>query len=352
MQFSSPPRVQHVARVSICLPCLNSRRFLCERLESILSQTFQNWELVVVDSYSDDGSWELLQECARHDQRVKLFQAPREGIYAGINACIQKSQGEFVYIATSDDTMEPRCLEIMVSALEARPECDLATCNLILTDEQGSPLPVNQQWRQFDVGRYFGDLLDRSHVRMAPHDGLLHYAVFTVYTSLTQLLVRRDVFRRVGLFDTSFGSYGDFEWEMRTSLCSNAVHIPVALATWRQHRVQATKSIHHSEGRRLLLRMSRIAWKRAAGLGFKMKHLSRSSFERRFREEFISYGVIERKGWMRKALFLACASLSMPLDVVRYVRHRLNSRTIPRTDWQEWMRACLRDSGISAPLTF
>ena len=55
--------------VSICLPNLNNRPYLEERLQTILAQTFSDWELIVYDNYSDDGAWELLQ--AEAQQRAK-----------------------------------------------------------------------------------------------------------------------------------------------------------------------------------------------------------------------------------------------------------------------------------------
>ena len=70
-------------RVSICLPTLNGQPLLTERLESILKQTFWDWELIVVDGFSSDGSWEFFQQHAVAEPRIRLAQAPREGVYGG-----------------------------------------------------------------------------------------------------------------------------------------------------------------------------------------------------------------------------------------------------------------------------
>src|SRR5262249_49784139 len=109
-------------KLSICVPNLNNRRFLRERFAAIYQQTFQGWELIVVDNYSDDGAWEFLQEQASRDRRIRLSQAPREGLYANWNNCIRQASGEYVYIATSDDTMAPDCLEKLTAALETHRE--------------------------------------------------------------------------------------------------------------------------------------------------------------------------------------------------------------------------------------
>ena len=93
--------------VSILLPNLNNREYLPARFHSILNQTLTDWELIVIDGYSDDGAWGLIQECAKSESRMIVTQSPRKGIYAGINECLSRASGEYVYIATSDDTMAP-----------------------------------------------------------------------------------------------------------------------------------------------------------------------------------------------------------------------------------------------------
>jgi len=130
--------------VSVCLPNLNTRPFLEERVQTVLAQTLQDWELVVSDNYSEDGAWELFQSIAQSEPRMHNEQAARKGMYENWNNCIRRATGKYVYIATSDDTMAPDCLEKMARALEAHPDCDLAHCTLRFIDEQGLDLPKTQ----------------------------------------------------------------------------------------------------------------------------------------------------------------------------------------------------------------
>jgi glycosyltransferase involved in cell wall biosynthesis len=226
-------------KVSILLPNLNSRPFLEERIRTIEEQTLGDWELIVVDNFSDDGAWEFFRAGAARDPRWKISQAPRRGMYANWNNCVRLAAGEYVYIATSDDTMAPTLLERMAAALDEHPECDLAHCKLKIIDEKGNPHP-DLNWDRFYCAAYFGDWINRTHIRRAPHDGLLHCGLRTVYTSITQLLIRRTLFDRVGLFMTDCGSIADFEWGMRASLLADTIHIPAYLATWRVHGGQET----------------------------------------------------------------------------------------------------------------
>jgi glycosyltransferase involved in cell wall biosynthesis len=93
--------------VSVLLPSLNARQFLDVRIESLLAQTFSNWEAIVLDSHSTDGSWEVFKSIASTDSRFRLYQVPQDGLYAALNRGMQLASGEFLHIATCDDAMAP-----------------------------------------------------------------------------------------------------------------------------------------------------------------------------------------------------------------------------------------------------
>jgi glycosyltransferase involved in cell wall biosynthesis len=235
--------------VSVCLPSVNTFPFLRERLDTILCQTYTNWELVVVDSFSNDGSWELFEKVAQTDKRVSISQAPR-GLYQSWNNCIQRAKGQYVYIATSDDTMAPDCLEKMVKALEENPNCDLAQCKLVIIDKDGNEQRDYRVWRDSTVfGGNLNKLLSRRHIRRAPFDGLLHLTGLMVHLSITELLIRRSLFSRIGEFETRWGSIGDRNWEMKAGLIANTVFVPDTWASWRIHPANASAmlKVHSSD---------------------------------------------------------------------------------------------------------
>jgi glycosyltransferase involved in cell wall biosynthesis len=236
--------IEHPAapRVSVCVPNLNTRPFLPERLRTILDQSFQDWELLVYDSHSDDGAWEYIRDVEKSEPRIRAWQGPRGGTPGSWTPCVKAARGEYVYIATSDDTMPPECLEKLVAALDAHPHCDLAHCPLRAIDEHGRDVPALRDWwsQGSSFGQSSGPLVSKMHVRLAPFDGLLHLLGGSVYTSMTQLLIRRSLFDRIGWFQSTWGSVGDFNWSMRAGLIANTVHVPDTWGGWRVHSTQAT----------------------------------------------------------------------------------------------------------------
>lgn len=231
--------------VSVCLPNLNTRPYLPERVESILSQTCSDWELIVSDNHSEDGAWEFFQELARRDSRVSIQQAPREGLYANWNRCLERAQGKYVYIATSDDTMAPDCLEKLASALERHADCDLAHCTMRTIDPVGAPVH-EPRWPECTVfAQGLGNQVNQRHVRRAPYDGLLHLTGGVVYFSITELLIRRSLFNRIGHFQPRWGSIGDVNWNMKAGLTTNTIHVPDTWATYRVHPTQATAAVNY-----------------------------------------------------------------------------------------------------------
>ncbi len=225
--------------VSVVIPNYNNRPFLEARLNSVRRQTFQDWELVVVDFNSEDGAYEVFQHYARSEPRMRLTSAPRLTIYDNWNHAIRLAVGRYIYIATSDDTMHPECLAHMVAGLDAHQDCDLCHCLLDIIDESGAV--VAGAYEATAVYRYFGEWMQRCHIRKAPHDAILHSGLQSIYVSVTQLLIRRRLFDAIGMFRADLGAQADFAWAMRASATANTLHIPERLATWRRHGGQATR---------------------------------------------------------------------------------------------------------------
>jgi GT2 family glycosyltransferase len=230
-------------KVSILLPCLDARPFLNERIESILTQAFSDWEAIVLDSHSTDGSWELFQSIASVDPRFRLYQIPRDGVYAALNRGIELATGEFVHVATCDDTMVPEFLTELLQAFTLCPQAGIAACDVQLINRGGGELTAKDM-AEYLPAESIADILALDKVRSyplkrklnyrpPPHDCVLHFAAKSVYFSLTQLLIRTAVAQSIEPFDPAVGSIADLGWLVRLTNVAGTVHVPRRLAMWR-----------------------------------------------------------------------------------------------------------------------
>ena len=105
--------------VSVIIPAYNAEKYIREALCSVLGQTYEHLEVIVVDDGSRDRTGEIVREVAREDERVTLLQQPNEGVAAARNRGIRVARGEFIAPLDADDTWVPRKIEAQLERIEA-----------------------------------------------------------------------------------------------------------------------------------------------------------------------------------------------------------------------------------------
>jgi glycosyltransferase involved in cell wall biosynthesis len=131
-------------RVSVVVPAYNSVAFIDATMRSILGQTFSDFEVVVSDHSSTDGTWEVLQQFAA-DPRVRLSRlASGGGGAANFNAVTELATGEFIKLVCGDDLLSPHSLAEQVAALEAHPAAVMAASPRDVIDAAGTPVLRNR----------------------------------------------------------------------------------------------------------------------------------------------------------------------------------------------------------------
>jgi glycosyltransferase involved in cell wall biosynthesis len=114
--------------VSILIPVYNRRNFISECILSALAQAFDDYEVIVVDNASDDGTWEICQALAETNARLRIYRNKSNiGPVANWKRCAELARGNFSKILFSDDTLEPDCLSQMVPLL-ASSDISLVFC--------------------------------------------------------------------------------------------------------------------------------------------------------------------------------------------------------------------------------
>lgn len=108
-------------KVSILIPVHNRKRYIVECIQSALEQTFTDFEIVIVDNASDDGTWEICKQFAAKDSRIRIYQNEENiGPVRNWKRCAEEAQGEFSKILFSDDQIEDNCLEEMVRVISKK----------------------------------------------------------------------------------------------------------------------------------------------------------------------------------------------------------------------------------------
>src|SRR5690348_1009140 len=131
--------IEALPTVSICLPVFNGENYVAEAIESMLAQTFTDFELVITDNASTDRTEEICRKFAEVDGRIRYHRNERNVGGARNQAIsVDLSRGRYVRLSAHDDKMAPTHLEVCLAALAAHPEAVIAFTSTIVLDEDGN----------------------------------------------------------------------------------------------------------------------------------------------------------------------------------------------------------------------
>jgi glycosyltransferase involved in cell wall biosynthesis len=129
-----------MATVSVYMPVYNAARFARQAVQSILEQSFSDFEFIIVDDGSTDQTPVILKELAAQDRRIRLIEQSHLGAAAAANRAVAEARGELLARMDGDDIALPRRLERQVDYLAGHPECVAVGSRMMLVDEAGLPL--------------------------------------------------------------------------------------------------------------------------------------------------------------------------------------------------------------------
>ena len=145
-------------KVSIVIPAYNHEKYVRECVQSVLDQTYQDFEIIITDDGSSDGTVNVIKEF--DDSRIQLYtHANNKGVCATINNCIQKAVSEYIAVLNSDDIWEPTKLEKQVKYLDSHPEIGAVFSKVVFIDEASDligfeKLPHSRTFEKENRSRY------------------------------------------------------------------------------------------------------------------------------------------------------------------------------------------------------
>ena len=115
--------------VSIIMPAYNCGKYIFDSIQSIINQSYTNWELLIVDDGSTDNTRIIVDQCSQADKRIKVFHRKNAGVSAARNYALQLATGDYITFIDGDDIYHRDRLKRMVTVLENDPQCDIVFCH-------------------------------------------------------------------------------------------------------------------------------------------------------------------------------------------------------------------------------
>ena len=213
-------------KVSVCIPNYNSSAYVGDCIRSVLAQTGVEFEVIVFDNASDDGSWEIIQSF--QDNRIKTFRSDKNrGMAVNFNRALGESSGEYIKLLCSDDCLELSALELQSRFLDEHPDISMVTCATRLIDSSG---------RDFGTVQRFSTPVTLSAKGLRA--GALIYG--NIIGEPSAVLFRRDAWLRAGPFQDGLITLIDLDMWFRLSSQGNIGYLPLPLCKIRRHRQSMT----------------------------------------------------------------------------------------------------------------
>lgn len=204
-------------RVSILIPAYNAQRYVVEAVESMLAQTYNDFECIVVDDGSTDRTSQLLSALQRRDARVRPLRVPHGGIVDALNAGVDAARGELIARMDADDVAAPDRLEAQVRYMDEHPDVVALGSKVLLVDPFNSPLweiDVKLEHREIEAELLRGN----------------GWALFHPTS-----MIRRDAMMRIGRYRPEYQWSEDIDLFLRLAEVGKLANTATATLRYRQH---------------------------------------------------------------------------------------------------------------------
>jgi glycosyltransferase involved in cell wall biosynthesis len=207
--------------VSVIIPAFNSEKYISQAIESVLNQTYQNFELIIVNDGSTDRTEEIIQNYL--NGHLYIYQK-NKGVAAARNTGISASKGEYIAFLDSDDIWLPKKLELQVHYLTMHLDTDLVYADYSTFNDRG----------------ILEENLTLARQLPRPCGYIFHTLLFKCFFQTSTVMIRRNVLDKVGMFDEQFFVGEDYDLWLRISAEHRIGYLPEVVAKYRQHSPSIT----------------------------------------------------------------------------------------------------------------
>lgn len=216
--------------VTVIIPNFNHARFLDERIRSVLNQTYQDFEVMILDDCSTDNSLEVINRYKDHPKvtQIVVNEQNSGSPFKQWQKGISMAKGELIWIAESDDSCEPTFLETLVKRCQDR-EVVLAFCRSKAIDENGKEKP-----------NHFQDTLTEDFVMDGTSFMKKHLAHKSCVQNISSALFRRDAAKKISLAYMEFRGAGDWSFAVGLAEQGKVAYVNLPLNSYRIYEANTT----------------------------------------------------------------------------------------------------------------
>ena len=207
--------------VSVIINCYNGEKYLREAIDSVISQTYTNWEIIFWDNQSTDSTAEIVK--SYNNPKIRYIYAPTHTpLGEARNLAMEKASGEFICYLDADDTWVDKCLETYVNYIHKYPQCALFYSKYKAVDGERTWYSNNRKMDRVFTAEEF----------------VKHYDV-----GISSAIIRKSVIKDNCIrFDKRFSLIEDYDFFIRTSIWAPVLSIPEVLMNYRYHEGNLSKS--------------------------------------------------------------------------------------------------------------
>lgn len=225
--------------VTVIIPNFNHSKYLVERIESVLNQSYQDFELIILDDHSTDNSREVIERYRTHDKVSHIIYNDENSgsTFKQWNRGFELAKGEYIWIAESDDTAELTMLEECVTKLEEDSCRVMCYCDSNFIDAVSQPISKTRLESLID--RPIGSYIEMNGLEFIRCRMLRHNYIYNA----SMAVFRRDVIDRVRPIYKSFRGCGDWLFWGEIAAHGNVVKVCKRLNNFRQHTSRTTNKL-------------------------------------------------------------------------------------------------------------
>ncbi len=215
-----------MAKVSIIIPTYNYGKFICEAIDSILNQTFKDYEIIIVDDGSTDNTEEIIK---KYEDKINYFYKTNNGPASARNLGIQNATGDYICFLDSDDIFLPNKLEIQVNLLRSPSSSKTALLysDFLITDKN-----LNFILKYYSCKKF------------KSHDDAMKYLLQYNYINTSTVMIVKDYLLEVGLFNEKYTYLEDYDLWLRLGSSYEFGYTNLALVKTRSHSANYRKKIN------------------------------------------------------------------------------------------------------------